>query len=346
MSGARFVRRVALGALLCATTACTTGFAAAPPALSRQVLQQDGWVAYDAAMVADAGAPCCFEFHANAAARGGCSLEGRNWSLGRDDADSTASADTATIYLHVSQSRIDRVRAFAASCPLRDAGGVRRLDAVGAADSIALLAATAAQAGRDEDLLDAATAALALHADAAATAALSRLADSGQPRKLREQALFWSAQLRGAAGAQLVERYARTDADPEFRADAIFDLSQAHGLDAYASIHRIAQADAAEHVREQALFWMAQMGDARARADIVAAIGTESSAAVREQAVFALSQLQEAEAAAALIALVRGNYPRQVKQQALFWLGESGSKEAFEFLDEVLSRQPRHAKDG
>ena len=134
------------------------------------------------------------------------------------------------------------------------------------------------------------------------------------------------------------QRVALTDTDSEIREKAVFDLSQAHGFDGYASIHRIARQDKAGHVREQALFWMAQMGDARARADIVAAIESETSDSVREQAVFALSQLKEGEADNALIALVRGNYPRKVKEQALFWLGQSGSTQALDFLDEVLTR--------
>jgi HEAT repeat protein len=93
-------------------------------------------------------------------------------------------------------------------------------------------------------------------------------------------------------------------------------------------------------VRAQAFFWMAQMGDKRAKDDIFTAIADEKSEQVREQLVFALSQLKEGEAEAALIAVVRGAYPRKVKEQALFWLGQSGSTQAMDFLDEVLTRTP------
>jgi HEAT repeat protein len=254
-------------------------------------------------------------------------------------------SDALDVYLHVNHGQVDKARAFSASCPVRDADKIRRLDDVASQASVAYLAASTV-ATASEDLAEAELAALAMHADAAATTALHDLSAPSHPRKLREQALFWLGQARGAEGAQIVEHVATTDGDPELRANAVFDLSQASAVDAYASIHRIAQSDSSEHVREQALFWMAQMGDARAKDDITAAIGKDSSKHVREQGVFALSQLKDNEADAALIALIRGNYPREVKQQALFWLGQSGSTEALKFLDDVLNKQAAKSADG
>lgn len=325
---------------------CTGGAAASEQELSKQILQKDGWVAYQVSMVADAGSPCCFEFHGKQVARGGCDLDGHSWNIGSDDRDPRQSDGVLAIYLHVANARIDKARAFGASCQVRNAEQVRQLEHVDSADSVALLARAAGNTDTVHDVADVELAALALHADASATPALAHLADSTHPEKLREQALFWSGQMRGVEGARLVERVATTDADPELRANAVFALSEAHGMDAYASILRIAHNDSSEHVREQALFWMAQMNDPRAHNDILAAIDKETSDSVREQAVFALSQLKDGDADKALIALVRGNYPRKVKEQALFWLGQSGSNEAINFLDEVLSKKARRSSDG
>jgi hypothetical protein len=312
---------------------------AAEPGLSKRIAQQDGWVGYHVPIVADAGTPCCFEWHGKNPAHAACELEGRNWSIGISDEPGSPKTETLNVYLRVAHGQIEKVRAFGASCALKDADRVRWIDDVSSADSVALLAHAAATA-TSEETADADLTALALHADASATPALAQLADATHPHKLREQALFWLGQARGAAGAQIVEHAATTDADPELRASAVFDLSESHGTDAYATIHRIALSDASDHVREQALFWMAQMNDARAQSDIIAAIEHDASDSVREQAVFALSQLKDKQADAALIALVRGHYPRKVKEQALFWLGQSGSNEAMKFLDEVLSKQP------
>lgn len=308
--------------------------------LTRRVTQQDGWVAYQVQMTADAGTPCCYEWHHGKSINSGCDLDARSWNLGTNDDDPRPLAsDRLDMYLHVSNGRIDKLRAYGASCAIRNADKVRRLDTVAGADSVALLATTAAESTLD--LADTSLASLAFHADAAATRALEQLIEPPHPRKLREQALFWLGQARGADGAKIVERVATSNSDDELREQAIFALSQSHAGDPYASILRIARRDRSERVREQALFWMAQTGDKRAKDDIVAAIGSDASEKVREQGVFALSQLKDDQADAALIALVRGNYPRKVKEQALFWLGQSGSTRALDFLDEVLTRQAK-----
>ena len=316
------------------------------PDLAGHITRQDGWVAYQVPKIAGSGVACCFQMHGRHVLQSGCDLEGNTWGNSDDEPRAAqAAGDALDVYLRVSHGKIDKVRAFSASCPVRDADKVRWLDNVAPAASVAFLTGAAA-ATPPEDIFDAELAALAMHAEPAATPALRDLSGQSHPHKVREQALFWLGQMRGAEGAQVVEHAATTDADPELRAHAVFVLSESHGVDGYATIHRIAQVDPSGHVREQALFWMAQTGDTRARNDITAAIDKETSKDVREQAVFALSQLKEGEADAALIALVRGSYPRDVKQQALFWLGQSGSDEAIKFLDDVLSRQARKSVDG
>jgi len=323
---------VSLVLLLAGGAAC-----AAEGELAARVSAQDGWTAWQVPAVERLGAACCPAWHQNKSVSNECDLDGRSWSLGTsDDEPHAVVSHTLDVYVHVTRGRIDKARAFSSACKVRNADTVRWIDAVASADSIAFLSRSAVAA--PQELADVELAAIAMHADAAATTALEQLADAKHARKLREQALFWLTQARDADGARIVERIATSDADPELRANAVFDLSQAHGYDGYASIHRIAQNDASEHVREQALFWMAQTGDRRARDDILAAIAAEKSDQVREQAVFALSQLKDDQADAALIALVRGDHPRKVKEQALFWLGQSGSDAAMNFIDEVLTR--------
>ena len=308
--------------------------------LPDRVAQQDGWAAWQVPMVTGVGTPCCFDSyrrHGNGAAV--CDLDNHGWNFGvNDDDPQPVTGGNLDVYVHTHGGRIDQVRAYAASCTIRNADKVRRLDPVTPADSIAFLAKSAASA--DHDVADGEIASLALHADPAATTALTKLAEASNPGKVREQAVFWLALARGVEGAKIVEKFATTDADPKLREHAVFALTQARGYDGYATIRRIAQQDTADHVREQALFWMAQTGDQRAKADIFAAIATEKSDSVREQAVFALSQLKDGEAEAALIGIVKGDYPRKVKEQALFWLGQSGSTQAIDFLDEFLTKAP------
>ncbi|MGH8172149.1 MAG: HEAT repeat domain-containing protein [Rhodanobacteraceae bacterium] len=327
-----FLAAIVLGA------SCSASLAAAPP-LKSDVQRADGWVGYHVPMIAGAGEPCCFSWRGSSKTNSGCDLDGRNWSFGTHDGQKpTAQNGTLAMYVHVDHGGIDRVRAVAASCPVKANNAIRWIDDADATQSVQLLAVYLGNDQRNDS--DDALAALAYHADATATAALAARAEPTHPRDARKQALFWLGQARGVDGAAIVERYATTDSDPELRAEAIFALSQSTAGDGYARIHAIALNDPSDHVRSQALFWMAQMEDDRAAHDITAAIATEKSEDVREQAVFALSQLEDDQADEALIALMRGHYSRDVKKQALFWLGESGSPRAMQFFDEALSKSP------
>ena len=317
------------------------GATASEAELSKRVAQQDGWVGWQVPVVETAGMICCFDVRRHKGGVGNCDLDGHNVNIGLSDDDGPLpKADAMNVYLHTAHGQIDKARVFSTSCKIRNTEQVRWLDQVAEADSVAFLAASAANA--TGEVADSEIMAVALHADASATAAMKQLADASRPRHLREQALFWLGQERGAEGAKFVEHVATADGDAKMREHAVFALSESHGIDAYASIHRISETDPSEQVRAQALFWMAQMGDKRAKDDIFTAIRNEKSDKVSEQAVFALSQLKDGEAEAALIDVVRGAYSRKAKEQALFWLGQSGSAQAMDFLDEVLSRsEPR-----
>ncbi|MET0226306.1 MAG: HEAT repeat domain-containing protein [Dokdonella sp.] len=330
MSSLRSASRVLL---LAAALPC----AAAGTSLASHVAVADGWAGYRVPLVAGVGEPCCFDDRAESLQVGQCDLDSRNWSFGsRGDASPSGAAAELAVYLHVAGGHIDRVRAVAASCAVRSATPVHWIAPAEPAQSVKLLADWLDEETAGRQRKDSALAALAYHADAAATKALLERAAPTRPNDDREQALFWLGQARGAEGAEFVEHFATTDGDPKLRAHAVFVLSQVRIGDSYVRIRQISSTDPSAHVRSQALFWMAQMDDARAAADITFALRTEKSSDVREQAVFAMSQLKDDQADGALIGLLRGDYPREVKKQALFWLSQSGSPRALQFLDEAL----------
>jgi hypothetical protein len=313
-----------------------TAFAA--DSLDARVKSADGWVAWNVPMIADAGTPCCFS---NSHGRNrnevfGCDLDDRNHGFSTSDDPRPPSPEVLTVYAHVAHARVDDIRAYEASCPVRTKGEIRRIDGVAPGDSIGFIASwmDADASTRDEDALGA----VAFHEDGAATRVLAAHAEASHPRKERESALFWLGQARGVDGAAIVERFATTDGDPKLREHAIFALSQSHAGDPYLRIRAISGSDPSDHVRSQALFWMAQMNDARAPDDITNAIRHDASADVREQGVFALSQLDGGKGDEALIELLKGDYPREVKKQALFWLGQSASPKAMEYLDAALTK--------
>ena len=327
------MRRLAL----VAAAAFAASDASAADSLASRVTAADGWVSWDVPMIAGAGEPCCWSGRGDRAeGRVGCDLDGRNHGFSTNDSPKPPGSGTLTVYAHVTHARMDDVRAYEASCPVRASSAIRHVDGVAPSDSVAMLAAwtDSADAKHDDDALPA----IAYHADPAATRALASRAEPSHERKQREDALFWLGQARGADGAAIVERYATTDGDPKLREHAIFSLSQSSVGDPYERIHAIAGSDPSDHVRSQALFWMAQMGDKRAAQDITAAIEHDASSSVREQGVFALSQIEGGTGEEALIALLKGDYPRDVKKQALFWLGQSGSPRAMQYFDEALTK--------
>ncbi len=312
---------------------------AAAADIGKEITAGDGWTSWQVAKVADAGEPCCYDVGRSGVDRIGCDLDGGNWSVSLGDKHASAkpaATDTLTVYAHVAGGKVDKIRAYAATCPVNTRQALRPLTGVGAKDSIDWLERLAATPGAAKGLDDEPVMALAFHADAAAESALARMAAAGQPEKRREAALFWLGQARGASGVAIVEGFARDDADEDIRRHALFVLSQAEAFDTYPKVLASARNDRSGEVRSQALFWLAQMKDARAPQDIAAVLRSEQDAEVREQAVFALSQLPDGQNDAALIAIMRGDYSREVKQKALFWLGQSGSDSAMAFLDEVL----------
>src|SRR5579859_6447336 len=221
-------------AMLCLPFALACSAAsAAETELAAAVRAADGWVAWDVPLVADAGTPCCYADWHGVHGSGQCDLDSKNWNMGRDDDDarSPPSADTLRVYVRAAHRTVERVRAFASSCALHGADAARRIEHVNAADSVAFLTHLAQESSGRHDHGDDAIAALAMHADASADGALATLSAPQQPAERRKQALFWTAQLRGADGARRVERVAHDDPDPKFRAEVVFDLSQAHGID-------------------------------------------------------------------------------------------------------------------
>ena len=304
--------------------------------LGQQLAAADGWVGYHVPMIGKAGAPCCYAGSTGADLhKTPCNLDSRSGTFVSNRSDPAASAQLS-VYWHVADGQPDRVRAFAADCPVTSRQPVRWIDPVDPTDSVGFLQGWISGVHRGRDSFD--LAGLALHADAGATAALIDLSAASQATDLRKDAIFWLGHARGAAGADFVERVATADPNADLREHAVFALSQSSEPNAYERVRAISKRDAAGEVRGKALFWMAQMHDPRAQADILAALGSESSNPVREEAVFALSQLDEAIATKALIAVIRGDFPRPVKEKALFWLGQAGTDEAMAFIDSVLTR--------
>ena len=285
---------------------------------------------------------------------GGCRLEGKGkeaWHSVTTSPVQLEGSRVLFVLFRVEGKAVGQIRAYTEDCQL-DAGGLPFyvLTGVRPAESVALLlrfarteSAGSPASGRpaDEDkdekrLSDAAIAAIALHGDAAADAALEQLVAPQQPARLRERASFWLGAARGRRGYEILRKMVREDPDERVREKVIFALSVSKQPEAVDEMIRAARDDSSSRVRGQALFWLAQKAGQKASAAITEAIERDPETEVKKRAVFALSQLPKDEGVPLLIQVARSNRNPAVRKQAIFWLGQSKDPRALAFFEQVL----------
>lgn len=301
-------------------------------------LPAEGWARWSVPMQAVSATVCCSALDGEYSdGQRGCTLDSDGGGL-MFSRSAPGSADTQ-LWVYVKQHRGKPValRSVGESCPVEGAATVATLASATPAASLAFLEGVLADGGKR--LADDALTAIALHAEARATEVLAAASAPAQPRKQREQALFWLGELRGEAGLPSVLR-AVEDRSPAIRGHALFVLSQSPLPQARSVLRERVQADPAPEVRGQALFWLAQVDDETALEAGLALLADPRHSEVHDEAVFALSQLPKGKGDEAMIAIITGDFPRPAKKQALFWLGQSGSDAALRFIDTMLAARP------
>jgi HEAT repeat protein len=167
------------------------------------------------------------------------------------------------VLLRIDGNRVERVRSLAPDCDI-DAGGVplHWLSGVTTGESVALLGRLAAA---NQGLGDSALTAIALHAGAAADAALESLAAAGQPEWLRRKAVERLAAWRGRRGFETV-RHQLTAAgeDDRLRERAVQSLARSREPEAVDLLISLARRDPSSGVRRQAMNTLAHTRDPRA----------------------------------------------------------------------------------
>jgi HEAT repeat protein len=319
----------------------TASQAALPAQL--QGLTSGQWRMYEAQVEPGNSAPCCMDYSNGKAQPAVCKLSSDNYSLNRDS--DTASAAPMRVYLRIgADAQIDRIRAFAADCPLEAAAAEVpqiELDAAAQLSLLGQLTGPAASSAVQQNAISV----LALSAGAPAGDALARLATQGNggkgksDREVRNNAVFWLTQTRGQFGFDQVRSVLDDSAAPtQLRKHAVFALSQSQVPARDASLIGLARGDSEQHaqIRGEALFWLAQVSPAAAEPVLLAAV-TDPSEHIRERAVFGLSQLPAPRGVALLSQLVADrSVPRETRKQALFWLAQSDAEQALPEVDRLL----------
>ena len=303
------------------------------------------WVGYAERAVPGDHQMCCYSSFEDAAGNRccrGCALEGERAGVTISNAPGPLSLESPGyifILFRIEQRAVDRIRTFSADCEL-DGGGlpVHWLTDVPAAESIALLSEFATETAAGHRRSEPAIAAIALHADPAADAALEKFVAVGQPDSLRERATFWLGNARGRRGFEVLRRLVTEDSSDRVREKAVFGLNVSKEPEAVTVMIQVAKNDRSTRVRGQALFWLAHKAGAKAATAITEAIENDPDTDVKKRAVFALQQLPPDEGVPLLIQVARANKNPAVRKQAMFWLGQSNDPRAVRFFEEVLLR--------
>ncbi len=303
-------------------------------------LPRDGWVSWQISAVDSAPNWCCLEWNGKSPKATTCELDGKEYgysSNGRND-----TTNDMRIYARFNAGKLERLRTFAASCPVKTNTPIASLDNVTAEASVAWLTSLVnaqPDAPKTERRLSSdAMASMAVHRGNVARDALTAIARKNAIIENRKDALFWLAQVRGQEGAEIVAASMFDDADAKVREHAGFAISQSQSSIATPSLIRQGASDQSTKVRAQAWFWLSQTKSPEAEAAISRAIRSDRDDNVRKQAIFALSQLPPERATSALISVAEDkSLAREDRKQAVFWIGQSKSDSALKYLDQVLS---------
>jgi hypothetical protein len=297
---------------------------------------KDSWLVYSVPQIEGNASPCCFSWHDGRAGKRGCRLASGGWTFSDDESRALPVSGELVVYLHVGADGPDRVRAYAAECPVDTSGErIASLSDIAPASSVALLATLAE--GASKRARGDAIGALALHAGAESDRTLNALATPGHAREVRKDASFWLGQTRGQAGFDAVRRMFASETDVALRKHWVFVLAQSDVPARPDTLRKIAREDASAAIRGDALFWMSQADVPGVEDEVRRALHGDKSAHVRKQAVFALSQLPGKRSVPALKALAAdATMSREIRKEALFWLAQSDEDDAIAVFDQIL----------
>ena len=179
----RIARMLAFVLLFAAWTDSSAAEFAAPA--------DDGWHVWHVQGSAGGANACCYRWRGSNTSTQGCDLDGRHGdsiSLGECDID----GDRVSVYVRIDASRVTRIRALTANCPVTTRTAVNDM---GEVDNSASVAWLLQQVAANSRVADGALAAISAHAgDEAFVALTNLLEDRDRKQKTREQALFWLAQ--------------------------------------------------------------------------------------------------------------------------------------------------------
>lgn len=264
----------------------------------------------------------------------------RTWNLGCDivrDGDGAAGVvhleppDHVVVLIRVEGNAVVRVRAVSPDCEI-DAGGlpVHWLNDVAPAGSVALLASLApAETG--------AVSAIAMHADAAADAALENFLAPSQPLSLRLRAVSCFGWARGRGGLEVLQRLATGDADMRVRERAVSALASSREPEAAPLLIAFAKTAQDARLRARAVGDLGRKSGPAVVAALTGVIRNEADQTVRKRAFSALEAMPDGEGVPALVQMARTASDAETRKQAMLALEHSRDPRATALFEEMLA---------
>ena len=298
------------------------------------------WIGYAVPQIPGDRNLCCWNDEHQ-----GCALEPQSGSAAIGAGSTLVKLEGSAefyVFYRVENKQVEKIRSFSPECDI-DAGGLPFywLTGVNSAQSVALLESLLPKSDSRDDrrLRNGAIAAIALHRDASADAALDRLSNPSESEETRKQAAFWLGSARGRHGYESLLKILVGDPSEAVREHAVFALTRSPEADAIPAIVRVAHDDRSVRVRGQALFWLAKSAQSRVAGDAIrGAIDQDSDLQLKRKAVFALTQIPNHEGVPMLIEIARHHRDPQVRKEAMAWLGRSKDPRALQFFEEILTR--------
>ena len=239
--------------------------------------------------------------------------------------------DQVVVLLRVEGNVVVSVRAVSPDCEI-DAGGLplHWLSDVAPAESVALLTSLApAQTG--------AISAIAMHADAAADAALDRFLAPSQPLSLRERAISCLGWARGRHGVDVLQRLATGDADMRVRERAVSALASSREPETAEWLIGFAKTAPDTNLRARAVGDLGRKSGPAVVAALTGIVHDERDQTVRRRAFSALAAMPDGEGVPALIALAKTASDAETRKQAMLALEHSRDPRASALFEEMLA---------
>lgn len=226
------------------------------------------------------------------------------------------------ILIRINNRQVTRILALAPDCEI-DGGDapLHWFNDVKPAESVAVLSG----------LGEAATTAIARHADAAADALLENWATAH-----RREAVYNLAAARGKRGIAAVQKLLAAGLTESLRERAVSGLGRNEEAEVAPLLVKLSREDASARVRAQALEALGRRDPARALPELRTALEANSPREVRRRAVSTLRSLPDGAGVPLLIETAKGAKDAELRQHAMNALAQTHDARATAFFEGLL----------